>query len=112
MAEEFARAGADIAVTFHTDEEALRKAAAVHAAKTNEGCDSALADMMAAGTGMDADDIREVEEGKATDQRLDHYAEWFARLEAWPPEKRAEELLAASGGSGVMHLLEQGKGEV
>jgi hypothetical protein len=59
---------------------------------------AAAIEMMAAGTGMDADDIREVEEGKATDQRLDHYAEWLARLEGWPPERRAEELLAASGG--------------
>jgi hypothetical protein len=86
---------------------------------------AATIEMMAADTGMDADDIREVEEGKATDQRLDHYAEWLARLEAWPPGDGPRNCprRAAAGGSGhdrwarvrperVMHLLEQGKGEV
>lgn len=53
---------------------------------------------MAAGIGLRAAEIREIEALQASEGMLEHYARWLDRIEAWPAEKRARELLAASDG--------------
>jgi hypothetical protein len=50
---------------------------------------------MAAGTGLRVDQVTEIEEGTASDALRNLYAQWLDRLEAWPADKRASQLLAA-----------------
>jgi transcriptional regulator with XRE-family HTH domain len=54
---------------------------------------------MAAGLGLRPDEIQEIEEGRASYDMVDHYAQWLDRIEAWPAEKRAQQLLAAIDGA-------------
>jgi len=54
---------------------------------------------MAAGLGLRPDEIQEIEEGRASYEMVDHYAQWLDRIEAWPAEKRAQQLLAAIDGA-------------
>jgi hypothetical protein len=56
-------------------------------------------EVMAIGLGMTAAEIREIEEGRASEAMLNHYARWLDRLEAWPAEKRAQILLAVIDGA-------------
>jgi hypothetical protein len=51
-------------------------------------------EVMAIGLGLTAAEIQEIEEGRASEAMLTHYAQWLDRLEAWPAEKRAQILLA------------------
>jgi hypothetical protein len=50
---------------------------------------------MVAGIGLRADQVTEIEEGTASDALRNLYAQWLDRLEAWPADKRASQLLAA-----------------
>jgi hypothetical protein len=50
---------------------------------------------MAAGLGLKPDEIQTIEEGRASEEMVNLYAQWLNRIEAWPAEKRAEALLAA-----------------
>jgi hypothetical protein len=50
---------------------------------------------MAAGIGLRVDQVAEIEEGTASDALRNLYAQWLDRLEAWPADKRASQLLAA-----------------
>jgi hypothetical protein len=50
---------------------------------------------MAAGLGLRAEDIQMIEEGRASEEMANHYAQWLDRIESWPTEKRAQQLLAA-----------------
>jgi hypothetical protein len=50
---------------------------------------------MAAGTGLRIDQVAEIEEGSASDALRNLYAQWLDRLEAWPADERASQLLAA-----------------
>jgi hypothetical protein len=50
---------------------------------------------MAAGIGLRVDQVTEIEEGMASDALRNLYAQWLDRLEAWPADKRASQLLAA-----------------
>lgn len=53
---------------------------------------------MAAGLGLTTDEIRALEDGTAPAPRRTEYAQWLDRIEAWPAEQRARQLLAAGGG--------------
>lgn len=50
---------------------------------------------IAVGIGMKPDEIQKIEEGRASEEMVNLYAQWLDRIEAWPAEKRAEQLLAA-----------------
>ena len=50
---------------------------------------------MAAGIGLRVDQIAEIEEGTASDALRNLYAQWLDRLEGWPADKRASQLLGA-----------------
>ena len=50
---------------------------------------------MAAGMGLRIDQVAEIEEGTASDELRNLYAQWLDRLEAWPADKRASQMLAA-----------------
>jgi DNA-binding XRE family transcriptional regulator len=50
---------------------------------------------MAAGLGLRPEDIQKIEEGRASEEMVNHYGQWLDRIEAWPTEKRAQQLLAA-----------------
>src|SRR5262249_19676260 len=50
---------------------------------------------MAAGIGLRIDQVTEIEEGTAPDALRNLYAQWLERLEGWPADKRASQLLAA-----------------
>jgi hypothetical protein len=50
---------------------------------------------MAAGLGLKPEEIQKIEEGRASDGMANLYAQWLDRIEAWSPEKRAQQLLAA-----------------
>jgi hypothetical protein len=49
----------------------------------------------AAGHGLRIDQAAEIEEGAASDALRNLYAQWLDRLESWPADKRASQLLAA-----------------
>jgi hypothetical protein len=53
---------------------------------------------MAAGLGLDVDVIRAIEDGAATEEQCSHYAQWLDRVEAWPAERRTQQLLSAGKG--------------
>jgi ribosome-binding protein aMBF1 (putative translation factor) len=55
----------------------------------------ASVEAMAAGIGLTADEIREIEAGKAPPDKQNYYVTWLARIEGWSADKRAEQLLAA-----------------
>ena len=55
----------------------------------------ATVEAIAAGIGLRAAAVREIESGEASVDMLNHYAQWLGRIEAWPPDKRAQQLLAA-----------------
>lgn len=50
---------------------------------------------MAAGIGLSADDIRQIEQGDSSEERRNFYASWLDRIEAWPADERGQQLLAA-----------------
>ena len=50
---------------------------------------------MAAGIGLRADQVTEIEEGTAPDALRNLYAQWLDRLEGWPADKGVSQLLAA-----------------
>jgi hypothetical protein len=50
---------------------------------------------MASGIGLRIDQVVEIEEGTASDALRNLYAQWLDRLESWPTDKRASQLLAA-----------------
>ena len=50
---------------------------------------------MAAGLGLRSDEIQNIEEGRASEEMVNLYAQWLNRIEAWSLEKRAQQLLAA-----------------
>lgn len=54
---------------------------------------------MARGIGLRAYDVREIEDGTASPERLNHYAGWLRRLEAWPKDHLAHEIGRAEAGS-------------
>jgi hypothetical protein len=54
---------------------------------------------MAAGLGLKPDQILEIEAGHAADELVEVYVQWLDRIEAWPAEKRAQQLLAAIDGA-------------
>jgi hypothetical protein len=54
---------------------------------------------MAAGLGLRPDEIQKIEEGRGSEEMVNHYAQWLDRIEAWPAEKRAQQLLAAIDGA-------------
>ena len=54
---------------------------------------------MARGIGLRAYDIREMEDGTASPERLHHYAGWLRRLEAWPKDHLVREIGRAEAGS-------------
>jgi hypothetical protein len=56
-------------------------------------------EVMAIGLGLAAAEVQKIEEGRASEAMLDHYAQWLDRLEAWPPDKRAQILLAVIDGA-------------
>jgi transcriptional regulator with XRE-family HTH domain len=49
----------------------------------------------AAGIGVPVREIREIENGRGSDQRQNQYAAWLTRIESWPAGKRERELKAA-----------------
>ena len=51
-------------------------------------------EVMAIGLGLTAAEIQEIEEGRASEEMQNQYAQCLDRLEAWPAEKRAQILLA------------------
>ena len=55
----------------------------------------ASVEAMAAGTGLSAEEIRQIEQGEAAEERCDLYASWLDRIEAWPADERGRQLLAA-----------------
>lgn len=55
-------------------------------------------DAMAAGLGMRLADVAEIERGEASDARLNHYAQWLARMERWSREDREKQLELARRG--------------
>ena len=50
---------------------------------------------MASGIGLKPDEIQKIEEGHASEEMVRLYAQWLDRIESWPTEKRAQQLLAA-----------------
>jgi hypothetical protein len=50
---------------------------------------------MASGIGLRIDQVTEIEEGTASNALRNLYAQWLDRLESWPADKRASQLLAA-----------------
>jgi hypothetical protein len=50
---------------------------------------------MASGIGLKPEEIQTMEEGHASEEMVRLYAQWLDRIEAWSPEKRAQQLLAA-----------------
>jgi DNA-binding XRE family transcriptional regulator len=50
---------------------------------------------MAAGLGLGPEDIQKIEEGRASEEMVAQYGQWLDRIESWPTEKRAQQLLAA-----------------
>jgi hypothetical protein len=50
---------------------------------------------MAAGIGLRVDQVTEIEQGIASDALRNLYAQWLDRLESWPADKRASQLLSA-----------------
>jgi hypothetical protein len=48
--------------------------------------------------GVPATAIREIENGRGSDQRQNQYAAWLTRIEAWPAGKREREVNAAREG--------------
>lgn len=53
---------------------------------------------MASGIGLRVDQVTEIGECTAPDALRNLYAQWLDRLEAWPADKRASQLLAAEEG--------------
>lgn len=53
---------------------------------------------MARGIGLRAYDVREMEDGTASPERLNHYAGWLRRLEAWPKDHLEYEIGRAEAG--------------
>lgn len=56
-------------------------------------------EVMAIGLGLTPAEIQEIEEGRASLAMQDHYKLWLDRLEGWPPEERAQILLAVIDGA-------------
>ena len=50
---------------------------------------------MAAGLGLRPEDMQKIEEGRASEEMANQYAQWLDRIELWPTEKRAQQMLAA-----------------
>jgi hypothetical protein len=50
---------------------------------------------MAAGLGWGPEDIQSIEEGRASEEMVNQYAQWLDQIELWSAEKRAQQLLAA-----------------
>ena len=50
---------------------------------------------MPAGLGLKLEEIQKIEEGRASDEMVNLYAQWLKRIETWSAEKRAQQLLAA-----------------
>lgn len=53
---------------------------------------------MAAGLGLHVDDIKTIEDGKASQDERAAYDAWLGRLEGWPTDVRTRQLLAAGKG--------------
>ncbi len=53
---------------------------------------------MAAGIGLHVDAVRTIEDGTASDEDRETYSAWLRRVEQWPAELRARQLLAAGKG--------------
>lgn len=53
---------------------------------------------MTRGIGLRLYDIREIEEGTASPERLNHYAGWLRRFEGWPKEHLVHEFGRAKAG--------------
>ncbi len=54
---------------------------------------------MARGIGLRPYDVREIEDGTASAERMNHYAGWLRRLEGWPREHLDQEIGRAEAGS-------------
>jgi hypothetical protein len=63
----------------------------------------ATVDTMANGLGLVPGDVIEIEQGQASDDRLNHYATWLKRMETWPEAKRVAEILAAGSDGRRFH---------
>jgi hypothetical protein len=55
----------------------------------------ASVEAMGAGIGLSADEIRQIEQGNASEEQRNLYSSWLDRIEAWPADERAQQLLAA-----------------
>jgi transcriptional regulator with XRE-family HTH domain len=53
---------------------------------------------MAVGLGMSIGDIVDIEKGTGARDRVNHYAAWLTRIEAWSAGKRERELRATRQG--------------
>ena len=53
---------------------------------------------MAAGLGIDIDEVKAIEDGVAPEDKSSLYAASLDRVEAWPPERRAQQYKVAGGG--------------
>jgi hypothetical protein len=58
----------------------------------------ASVEAMAAGIGRRPEDVRAIEDSKATEERVTFYTSWLARLEALPADEKGRQLLAAIDG--------------
>lgn len=58
----------------------------------------ALRETMAAGLGLEIEEIRAIEDGTASIAVRIHYAGWLDRIEAWTDDHRAGQLFAAGAG--------------
>lgn len=53
---------------------------------------------VAAGLGMDADELKAIEDGLASEEQCSRYAVSLDRIEAWSPERRAQQYKVAGNG--------------
>jgi hypothetical protein len=53
---------------------------------------------MAAGLGIDIDEVKAIEDGVAAEDKSSLYAASLDRVEAWPPERRAQQYKVAGVG--------------
>ena len=55
-------------------------------------------DEMASGIGMRRYEVEEIERHEASEERLNHYATWLKRIEAWSPIERTNRFQRAKQG--------------
>jgi DNA-binding XRE family transcriptional regulator len=53
---------------------------------------------MAAGIGLDVEEVRAIEEGRGAEAQSVRYGEWLDRVEAWSPEQRSQQFKIAGIG--------------